>query len=151
MLPLNHKRTTSSLASSIFNVANKLAIKRLTSPHRKATMAPYINDVTNSSCSTVHSLFTCKLACNSFSLCSFFSHFYFCLHFTPVSYPEIRYQFHQHFTCAFFVQKCFSLVAFWQKSTKFWWNWPQVWGGGGSVGHVHVKHSLVIKNLYIKS
>jgi hypothetical protein len=24
-------------------------------------------------------------------------------------------QFHQHFTCAFFVRKCFSLVTFWQK------------------------------------
>jgi len=51
--------------------------------------------------------------------------------FITVNY--IRCQFHQHFTCMFFVQKSFPLITFWQKKhfrtktarVKCWWNWPQ--------------------------
>jgi len=43
-------------------------------------------------------------------------------------------QFHQHFTRAFFVWKCFSIVTFWRKKhfrtknahVKCWWNWRQL-------------------------
>jgi hypothetical protein len=44
-----------------------------------------------------------------------------------------RCQFNQRYMWAFFVQKCFSLVTFWQKKifctknahVKRWWNWLQ--------------------------
>ena len=45
-----------------------------------------------------------------------------------------RCQFHQHYTHAFFLRKCFSLDTFWQKKhfrtkitrEKRWWNWHLV-------------------------
>jgi len=44
-----------------------------------------------------------------------------------------KWQFHQRFSRAFFVQKCFFLVTFWQQKAllyknackKYWWNWLQ--------------------------
>jgi len=52
---------------------------------------------------------------------------------TRISDWTSRCQFHQHFTCAFFIRKCFSMLRVWLWTNfrtknllvKRWWNWRQ--------------------------